>query len=398
MNTQKTLKYIELYKRNFDRIHDMEIYKWKAVKKFQDSFDINAENFSEMLAESLSLTQNLLSAGNYFPQKMIIQNANKSPNEVRSLFKELFDESTNFIDRIERFQEGIRSVTQANYPDQELNHYQDHRAIIVYLNLMYPEDNYFYKYRMFKGLIEKLDYDYEIKMGDTANISHFYMLSDIIRSYVTEDHELIHLHHGRLSEDDYPDTSYNILTQDVIYAITNHLELEAPVENPRAQVHLTSFPVTVRQKEIQFSSSSTDYVQKAKKNKRTGDLGELFILDDERSKAHSPTVEHHSKDKGDGLGYDILSQDENGEEMYIEVKTTTGGLGTSFYVTANELERSKQDAEHFYLYRVYNFDEENNEGDLLIIQGSLAEYCINPVQFEVSLQKQERPRFSYVSV
>jgi hypothetical protein len=97
---------------------------------------------------------------------------------------------------------------------------------------------------------------------------------------------------------------------------------------------------------------------------------------------------HHSKHIGDGLGYDILSKDENGEDKYIEVKTTAGGLNTPFYVTANELERSKQDSDRFYLYRLYNFDEKKNQGDLHIIQGSLEEYCINPVQFEVPLQMQ----------
>jgi hypothetical protein len=196
------------------------------------------------------------------------------------------------------------------------------------------------------------------------------------------------MHQNRLSTDDYPDTNYNILTQDVIYAITNHLELGNVIESPRADVRLTCIQAKVRKKDITFSGSSTDYIQKAHRNKRIGDLGELLILKYERDITDPSSVKHHSKDIGDGLGYDILSKDENGEDKYIEVKTTAGGLNTPFYVTANELERSKQDSDRFYLYRLYNFDEKKNQGDLHIIQGSLEEYCINPVQFEVPLQMQ----------
>lgn len=388
MNTHKICEYIEMYKRDFEQIHDMEIYKWKAVKKFQDSFDIDAVDFSAMLDESLSLTNNLMSAGNYFPRKMIVRNAEESPEEVRNIFKKLFDQEVYYVDRIESFQRDIRAINHNNFGERGLKDYQDHRAIIVYLNLMYPDDNYFYKYRMFKDLIDRVDYDYELKIGATSNINHFYSLCNTICSYIKDDPDLIRMHQNRLSTDDYPDTNYNILTQDVIYAITNHLELGDVIESPRADVRLTCIQAKVRKKDITFSSSSTDYIQKAHRNKRIGDLGELLILKYERDVTDPSSVKHHSKDIGDGLGYDILSKDENGEDKYIEVKTTAGGLNTPFYVTANELERSKQDSDRFYLYRLYNFDDKKNQGDLHIIQGSLEEYCINPVQFEVPLQMQ----------
>lgn len=42
-------------------------------------------------------------------------------------------------------------------------------------------------------------------------------------------------------------------------------------------------------------------------------------------------AEHVAITQGDGLGYDIKSYDENGNEIYIEVKTTTQNFGTSFY-------------------------------------------------------------------
>ena len=67
-----TLKdFIKQYKANFAEHRlgaDNEIYKWKAVKCFQDNWDIEAEDFLSMIKASLAQTQ-----GNsiYFRRKMI---------------------------------------------------------------------------------------------------------------------------------------------------------------------------------------------------------------------------------------------------------------------------------------------------------------------------------------
>jgi 5-methylcytosine-specific restriction protein B len=62
---------ISAYKRDFDRIHKEEIYKWKAVKHFQDNWDINAADFPAMLDRALGMANNLLISRNYFPKGMI---------------------------------------------------------------------------------------------------------------------------------------------------------------------------------------------------------------------------------------------------------------------------------------------------------------------------------------
>ena len=62
-----------------------------------------------------------------------------------------------------------------------------------------------------------------------------------------------------------------------------------------------------------------------------------------------------SDTRGDGAGFDILSFDDEASHRFIEVKTTNGGLGSSFLVSHNELEFSKEACEQFYLYRVFQF-------------------------------------------
>jgi len=96
--------------------------------------------------------------------------------------------------------------------------------------------------------------------------------------------------------------------------------------------------------------------------RRIGLLGEEWVVQVEQarlSKAGQPSlagqVTHTAKVDGDGAGYDIHSFEADGRDRLIEVKTTASGPGRSFHVTRNELEVSKQRADAFWLYRVFDF-------------------------------------------
>ena len=83
-------------------------------------------------------------------------------------------------------------------------------------------------------------------------------------------------------------------------------------------------------------------------------------------------VEWVSKTKGDGLGYDVLSFEEDDSERYIEVKTTGMSELAQFYVTAGELSCSEEMGESYYLYRVYNYGAEPK---VYVLQGWLSASC-----------------------
>lgn len=66
-------------------------------------------------------------------------------------------------------------------------------------------------------------------------------------------------------------------------------------------------------------------------------------------------VEHVSRARGDGPGFDVLSFDPEGTERYLEVKTTRQGLHWPMLVTRNEAAFSQEAASRFHLYRVFDF-------------------------------------------
>ena len=83
---------IEGYKGHFPSHWRDEMYKWKAVRHFQDHWDIDAPDFGAMFQEATKRTGNLLGSGYVFPRKMIANFAAADGEATRAMFRALFDE------------------------------------------------------------------------------------------------------------------------------------------------------------------------------------------------------------------------------------------------------------------------------------------------------------------
>lgn len=88
--------------------------------------------------------------------------------------------------------------------------------------------------------------------------------------------------------------------------------------------------------------------------------------------------------EGDGTGYDIMSFNPDGSLRYVEVKTTTGGKGTPFIMTINELKFSQEFAHNYHLYRVYNLKKTAGAAQFYELKGAVDDTCsLEPIQFRV---------------
>jgi Domain of unknown function (DUF3883) len=132
-----------------------------------------------------------------------------------------------------------------------------------------------------------------------------------------------------------------------------------------------------------------DYLQREAANQSLGIAGEEFVLEFERWRLDAmgypklaSHVEHVSQSRGDGLGYDIRSFESDGKERFIEVKTTSFGKETPFFVTQNELKFSRVAAQQFYLYRLFDFRKQPRLFDLA---GEISNHCLlDPVTYRAS--------------
>lgn len=127
-------------------------------------------------------------------------------------------------------------------------------------------------------------------------------------------------------------------------------------------------------------------------NRELGLAGERFVIAQEREKLQAAgrsdladRIRHVSIEVGDGLGYDVLSFDELGEERYIEVKTTSGPRTSDFFITERERNFSKEHASQFELHRVFDFDRETSRGSFFVVQGSLdTNFLLKATQYRAS--------------
>ena len=145
----------------------------------------------------------------------------------------------------------------------------------------------------------------------------------------------------------------------------------------------------VREPAAGYAPIKRDYLEREAHNRLLGLAGEEFALRFERWRLAqigagqlADKVEQVSETRGDGLGYDILSFEPDGRERYIEVKTTSFGQRTPFFVSANEVRFAQQHAPQFRLYRLLDFRAAPR---LFELGGAIENsYHLNPSTFRAS--------------
>jgi len=96
-------------------------------------------------------------------------------------------------------------------------------------------------------------------------------------------------------------------------------------------------------------------------------------------------VVHVAKVEGDGAGYDIRSYTSEGEQKFIEVKTTRGGEQTPFHVSLAGARFAAEHGRCYYLYRIFEFDQGTSSGKFFISKGDLrTNFSLEPLQFKVA--------------
>jgi len=212
---------IESYKEDFERINKEERYKWEAIGWYKKHWDIEAKDFAGMLEKAFGKTYNLLSSGMYYPRKTLIDYAKEHPEEVRVLFRTLHDENILLEERVINFQEGFnkRISELESQSSKKLQHYQDLRAIMLYLTFQYPEKYYLYKATMFDSFSQEIGFVQEKPTPNSIiwKVESFMQLCEIVLEEIKNDTELLDMHKNRLDTNCYPDDALHLLTMDIIY-------------------------------------------------------------------------------------------------------------------------------------------------------------------------------------
>ena len=226
LNLDKLKDAISLYKDDFLNIWKDEKFKWEAVKHFQDNWNINSPDFLEMISAATlpSKTKSLLTSMNNYPRGMIVEFAKADAEATRAMFIDLFDESKNLVERIDKFQTAAEDM-RVKYDDGNWkNHYQGINAISTYLWLRYPDKYYIYKYSEARAIAKALDSDYIPKKGGSAvNAIKEFEVYDENCDVISKDEELISIFNSVCDDSCYKDPKYKTLTIDVAFFISRNI-------------------------------------------------------------------------------------------------------------------------------------------------------------------------------
>lgn len=216
---------------------DDEKFKWQAIKGFQDNWDIEVKDFCTMLKNSLDKTFNLLASSHYFPKKMIIEFAQKEPETVRQMFKDLFDESKDLYDRIVSFKTQSKQLVN-KYWDPGKSDFQTENTLTTYLWLRYPDKYYIYKFEEAKSLANELKTNYVFKAGDYKNnVENFIKLYDELSQELCKDLELKQIVQSKLEDDCYDDPKCKTLAIDFGYFV-NQRQKAAKIEDEKKSLNV----------------------------------------------------------------------------------------------------------------------------------------------------------------
>lgn len=151
--------------------------------------------------------------------------------------------------------------------------------------------------------------------------------------------------------------------------------------------------ISAKRKRLNFSSRQVDFEAISKRNDEIGKAGESIVF--ELEKAY--LVSHGRSDladkvyitrerDGNNAPYDIHSYFENGQERFVEVKTTTSYTPDEFFISKRERQFYSAHAKQYCLYWIYALDRKTGDYQYLVIEDLDSDCIFSPYTYKAKLK------------
>lgn len=215
---------------NGESYWEEEEFKWRGIKTFQDNWDLDTQNLSDMIKRSLYGVSHMMVSQARFPEGMIEDFAEREPDTVRAMFKDLFDESKDIVERFHSFKQKSADLLE-RVGNGAKNHFQDERTIALYLWLRYPDKYYVYQYTQARNLSIALGSDHRIIKGRLdSNIREWLALYNEVTELMKQKPEIRNWETQGMTAVHYPDPEYRMLATDLAYCYTERILKEQKAE------------------------------------------------------------------------------------------------------------------------------------------------------------------------
>ena len=235
MNRNNLSKILEQYVLNFDKLNrsveeggDDEGYKWRVLNAFATNWDIDAEDFPAMFNAATGdiAKTNLINNARVQPLSGIshLLKEEAQIEFVREEFRKLFSEDGGDIDargdRVLAFTDALNAKLSECFPGK-WKYEQNRNAVIYYLNLWKPEENYIFKATEAREWADCIEFADDFGSGANFKLSKYYRMCDELLAALEEYPEVLELHQKRFDKEARSfDDKRHLLVFDIIF--TSH--------------------------------------------------------------------------------------------------------------------------------------------------------------------------------
>ena len=226
MNRTNLQSIFKKYIDNFEILNNEkndETYKWEIAQEFQ-KFDVDAEDFVEMLTHMWKESENLIDSSQQLPFYALVEFARKEPETVREMFRKLFaEEHLGDIEKqavIDEFIASSEELRKKYYPDSRL-YTNNQRSVMMYLFLRYPNSNYGYKASQAKSFADCIEFYEDWGPMTDFRLDIFSRMCEQLIEEIKKNDALMETHMSRFENTTrklHPDENLHILTLDIIYS------------------------------------------------------------------------------------------------------------------------------------------------------------------------------------
>ncbi|MBP3314055.1 MAG: hypothetical protein J6K84_05330 [Oscillospiraceae bacterium] len=228
MNVKNLYKVFEHYIEKFEWLNQKpepnESYKWVAVQKFQEAFDLNVpeDEFAKMLYRAWNASANLIDSNQQQPFYALVEYARKEPERVRAMFANLYaDDGGNLSarqEKIKRFLNDTDELLQKYFPTSHL-YINTQRSAMALLWFYDPNTYYYYKATEAKYLADCVEFYDDWGTYNDFKLEIFHRFCDEIVEQMKKYLTLTETHKTRFESKElmHKDENLHILLVDIIF-------------------------------------------------------------------------------------------------------------------------------------------------------------------------------------
>ena len=221
---------LERYSARLEEVRVEEVYKWEAVRHFKETWDPDADDLGSMLEDAFQHDKkvNIVYNRSYFPIGMLSWFAHVDGEGTLRALNSLFDEGVDLKERMVAFESWAKGMLARINEERAENgespiksHFQDPRAMSVYLAFMHPETHYLYKANMYREAATFLGVGYPGNKFDKV-VAYREMCAQILDHMERTHGDLVRRSDELLGDLAAYDPEHRMLTQDIVFFITEY--------------------------------------------------------------------------------------------------------------------------------------------------------------------------------